>query len=121
MAGTPTTATFSIPITGELSGASNVLLQWALDAPADYIVPILLSPGFNTISVGFSSLTPFKLVALIPPTDNVQTLTLKGNAGDATGIPISIDTPTVLAGVTSGTFGVELGAGVFVTLLTRWF
>jgi len=115
----PTSASFICPVDGEPSGSADILLQWVIAAPFNYDVPHFLAPGFNVLSPGISGSQVYSIVAIIPPADNTQTLTLKGITGD-TGFEISMNTPTVLAGVKAGFFGVLLGPGLAVTIRTRW-
>jgi hypothetical protein len=121
MAADPTTGTFSMPITGSPSGSADVLLEWAITSPANFENPIRLAPGLATaITTGITSTDPYSLLAIIPPTDNTQTLSLGGLAGSDT-FDISPNTPTLLAGVLSGFLTLTLGAGTGVTIITRWF
>lgn len=78
-------------LAGEPEGSSTVSLSWAITAGvSDALVG--LSSGANTITIP----TGTSLVAIIPPTDNTATITIKGISGD-TGYAISPTKPTVLA------------------------
>jgi hypothetical protein len=55
-----------------------------------------LSSGNNTITVPSSSGVTVKGATIVPPSDNTQTLTLKGIAGD-TGIALSKVNPTAIS------------------------
>jgi hypothetical protein len=106
----PTTATFSCAIRGDFAGDSNVLVQWAINAPYALETTVECGAGFNLVSDSIITLTPFNLIILIPPTTNTDPIRLKGINGDF-GFVISSNSPTILAGVTSGSFGLTCTVG----------
>lgn len=83
---------------------------------------LILSSGNNTINAtSCPAITNAGGVILIPPTSNIQTLTVKGVTGDA-GIPISPNAPfvyTFTAGSPPTSFVLNAGGGL--TILLAWF
>lgn len=71
-----------------------------------------LSSGNNTITVPSATGITVKAATIIPPSDNVQTLTLKGVGGD-TGISIHATDPTSIAfGTAPANFVLNAGGAI---------
>lgn len=71
-----------------------------------------LAPGFNAFTIPVAGATVPTAVTIIPPSANVQTMTLKGVTGD-TGIPINRSNPTSVAlATTATTFGITAGSTI---------
>jgi hypothetical protein len=85
-------------LAGEPEGQSTISLSWSITAGvSDALVG--LSSGANTITVPAGT----KLVIIIPPTTNTETITAKGVSGD-TGFQISKTEPTPLTWQTGSSF-----------------
>ena len=114
--------TGTISISGTISGdvgGGKTIGPFSI-APATPIVDtthVTLSSGANTITVP----TTANGVVIVPPTNNAQTLTLKGVTGD-TGVAISKINPTLLPFDTSPPANFCLTAGGTVTNCEfQWF
>lgn len=115
MATSATTAFLRCQVDGGDSGSKIVSIDWTLSAPLLQVDTTTLTQGGDTtITVP----TGAKLCVLVPPSDNVLTLTLKGNTGD-TGVGIDPNEPTVLAPVDSS-FIITTGAGTNFDIQVNW-
>jgi hypothetical protein len=97
---------FTALIRDDVGGDMDIELVWSIAGTAGVKFQQDLTAGaFNTINFPSCS-----LLAIVPPTNNTLTTTLKGATGD-TGIVLQAAVPTVLSvfGITS--IGITLSAG----------
>lgn len=107
MAAKPLTATFLAQLRGGDAGDRDVVATWAISAPNETTQTLLLAQNaFTFLSVPAGT----TLILIIPPTNNTQTVTLKGQNAD-TGIALSKTRPSLVAIDPSATIGIALGAG----------
>ena len=107
MAASNLTAIFYAAVRSALSGDFDVSLAWGPFTPVGYVHQATLTQG------GFTTITfptaPAALVVVVPPTNNVQAVTLKGASGD-TGTPLTSSAATILQ-TTASSLGITLGSG----------
>lgn len=99
------TYTGDINITIPVQAASNSASPGQTDL-------VTLSSGNNTITIPAGGSTP-KACTIVPPSGNINTLTLKGVAGD-TGILLHKTDPTTVA-IDTGVASFVLNAGATIT------
>jgi hypothetical protein len=98
--------------------SGDVIADYQYDAAENTVSPgsvtiHTLAAGFNEITLPTGGSTP-KGATIIPPDDNVETLTLKGVTGD-TGIALSKVDPTSISFDTSPPVSIGLTAGGIIT------
>lgn len=107
--------TITITYTGDVTGTETVSAATNAASPGSVTIHTL-SAGANTITPPSTTTT---CAVIVPPTGNVQTLTLKGVTGD-TGVPLSLTDPTSIAlPATPGTFVLTAG-GTITGLRIFW-
>ena len=89
-----TTPQFTTTVSDEVEGGKTISLTWpVLTSVVDKEFNTDLAAGPNTISFGLSTAdSAARMVILIPPAGNVQTITLVSS-----GVPLSPTSPTVLS------------------------
>lgn len=94
------------------NGSSGVDVSWVIDGLLERKTQTL-SDGFNAVTVPADA----QAVAIIPPSDNTETLVLKGVTGD-TGVPLSATGPNFVSLDGSGDdIGITAGGSVDVELV----
>lgn len=111
------TRTITLVYTGAVAGTQTIAAASNAASPGQIQI-VTLSSGANTITVPAGGSTPTGVV-ILPPTGNVQTLTLKGVTGD-TGIALHLTDPTSLALASSVTSFVITAGGTVTGLLLYW-
>lgn len=94
---------------GGLAGPFDLALQWIITAGVGQKLRQDLAAGANTITIP----TGVKLIAIVPPAGNVQTLTAKGVTGD-TGLTLNPAMPSLFSW-NGTTTSLVLTAGGIVT------
>lgn len=110
--------TVTINFTGDVIGDKIFTAVQNITSPGAITIHALIS-GNNTITVPTSTGTTVKGATIIPPSGNIQALTLKGIGGD-TGIVISKTDPTSIAFETAPTDFVLNTGGAINGLRIVW-
>lgn len=106
------TRTDSVTFTGDIQAVLPFSAAANASSPADIQV-YTLNSGANTITLPTGGFTP-KAAIIVPPSGNLQTLTLKGISGD-TGVVLSKTDPAVISFDTSPPANIVLTAGGTIT------
>lgn len=108
--------TQTITYTGDVTGSESVSAASNVASPGSITIHTLVL-GANTITVPVGATCT--AATIVPPSANVQTLTLKGVTGD-TGIPLHLTDPTTLALAASATTFCLTAGGVITALRIYW-
>jgi hypothetical protein len=93
------------------SGSININVSWTVLTPLDVRNLYTFAAGFTAVPVP----TGATVAIIIPPAANAVTITLKGITGD-TGIPLSVNTPSVIACAATTAFGLTVGGAGIIGL-----
>lgn len=108
-------ATSTIRIVGQVEGLASGVFDFDVTSTSSLGLPdfVNLAGGANTITVPSTSYTH---VLILPPSGNVQTITLKGVSGD-TGIAQSVTKPVLLSLSSVSTFVLTAGGSITGVIL----
>lgn len=103
-------ATSTLRIVGQIEGLQSGVFDFDVTTTSSLGLPdfVTLASGANTITVPSTSYTH---VLILPPSGNVQTLTLKGVSGD-TGVALSVTKPVLLSLASVASFVITAGGTV---------
>lgn len=108
--------TQTITYTGDVSGQESVAAAANAASPGSITIHTLaLGANIITVPVGATCTA----ATIVPPSGNLQTLTLKGVTGD-TGVPLHLTDPTTLALPSTSTTFVLTAGGVITALRIYW-
>lgn len=108
--------TQTITYTGDVTGTESVAAAANVASPGSITIHTL-ALGANTITIPVGATCT--AATIVPPSGNLQTLTLKGVTGD-TGVPLHLTDPTTLALPSTSTTFVLTAGGVITALRIYW-
>lgn len=108
--------TQTITYTGDVTGTESVSAAANAASPGSITIHTLAA-GPNTITVPVGATCT--AATIVPPSGNLQTLTLKGVTGD-TGVALHLTDPTTLALASTVTTFVLTAGGIVTALRIYW-